>query len=217
MTEIIKVNYTGRIKDGEVFDTTFEDVAKEHKIYAPNYVYAAAPIILGEGGIIKGLEEALKDMKEGENKTVVVPPEKAFGNRDNKLLRLLPIKVFKDNKVNPFPGMAVNLEGGLIGKVRSVSGGRVQVDFNHELAGKTLEYKIKVEKRAKDDNEKMEWISELIFPRFKIKMEKKDKEITATLPKEVKSLRDLGFRKNKLVELLKKHIKIDSVKLTEEY
>ena len=217
MTEIIKVNYTGRIKDGEVFDTTFENVAKEHKIHAPNFVYAAAPVILGEGNIIKGLEEALKDMKEGENKTILVPPEKAFGNRDNKLVRLLPIKVFKDNKVNPFPGMSVNLEGGLIGKVRSVSGGRVQVDFNHELAGKTLEYDMTVVKKAKDDNEKMEWISEIVFPKHKIKLEKKDKEITIGLPKEVKALRDLGFRKNKLVELLKKHIKVDSVKITEEY
>ena len=216
MTEIIKVSYTGRVKGGDVFDTTDEKVAKEHNIHSPAMVYGPVPIILGEGQVLKGLEEGLSSMKEGESKTIEMPPEKAFGERDNRLVKLLPIKVFKDSGIRPVPGMSVDLQNGMKARIRSVSGGRVQIDMNHELAGKALEYDAKIEGKAKDDNERMQFICEMVFPKNAIKSEKKDKEITVSLPKDVLHLKDLPIRKDTLTALLKGNLKAETIKIVEE-
>jgi len=218
MSEIIKVSYTGKVKDtGQVFDTTYEDIAKEHGIYTDKFVYGPVPVILGTGSIIKGLEEELSKMKVGESKTITVKPEKGFGERDPKLLKLVPMKVFKDSGFEPRPGLVVSLEDGLKGTIVSVSGGRVQIDFNHELAGKTLEYEVKLEARAETDEERMQMIAEMVFPKHKLKLRKEEDEITVEIPEEASKLKELEVRKKTLIELLKNYAGAKKVKVVEEY
>ena len=132
---IILVSFTAKEKDSEkILEET-----KDKPI----------PVIVGAGELLKGLDEALKEMNVNEEKEVVLPPEKAFGERKAELIRVVPLQEFKARNLNPIPGMIVDING-LIGRVQSVSGGRVRVDFNHELAGKTLVYKIKIEKELAD-------------------------------------------------------------------
>lgn len=153
--DFLRLKYTGKVQEtGEVFDTTDEKVAEEAGIKSENKIYGAIPIIVGAGHVLKGIEEALVDMKEGDEKSLEIPPEEAFGQRDPNLLQLIPMSEFRKQGLKPQVGMGITMEN-TPGVIRSVSGGRVKVDFNHELAGKNLLYDIEVEKIIADDEEKI--------------------------------------------------------------
>lgn len=157
--DFIYIDYVARIKDtGQIFDLTIEDVAKREGIFNAEIKYRPVPVIVGAGFTLPGLEEALKGMAAGEKKTVEIPPEKAFGERKAELIRLVPISKFKEQNIGPVPGMPVELgvEGSrLRGRITSIAGGRVMVDFNHPLAGKELEYEIEIKNQIKDVDEKI--------------------------------------------------------------
>jgi FKBP-type peptidyl-prolyl cis-trans isomerase SlyD len=169
--DFLRLEYTGKVQEtGEVFDTTDDKVAEENDIKSENKIYGAIPIIVGAGHVLKGIEDALIGMKEGEEKTLEIPPTEAFGERDPKLLQLIPMSEFRKQGIKPQIGMAITMEG-TTGIIRSISGGRVRVDFNHELAGKNLQYHIKVEKIITDDEEKIRSMINLHYPNPNIDLE----------------------------------------------
>lgn len=153
--DFVEVDYVGRVKGtGEVFDVTKEGVAKKEGVHNPKTSYKPVVLIVGADFIIKGLDEALRGMKVGEKKKVDVPPAKAFGERKEELVKTIPSSKFKEQNLDPVPGAVVNI-GNLRGRIMSADGGRVRVDFNHPLAGKTLEYEIEVKSVVKESTEKV--------------------------------------------------------------
>ena len=175
--DFIRLEYTGKVQEtGNVFDTTDENVAEEAGIKLDNKSYGAIPIIVGGGHVLKGLDEALIGMEEGEEKTVEITPEEGFGLRDPKLLQLIPMGEFKKQGMKPEVGMAITSDG-VTGIIRSVSGGRVRVDFNHELAGKNLKYNIRVVKEIEDDIDKVKSMIELHYSAPNLDSNKHDIQI----------------------------------------
>ena len=157
--DFILVNYTCKVKEsGEVVDTTIESVAKEaglhheHGQEKEEHIYEPMFLIPGEGWVPKGFDEGLIGLEAEKSVTLEVPPEKAYGTRDPSKIKLLPLRRFKKEGFDPIPGMQVEIDR-KPATIRSVGAGRVQVDFNHPLAGKTLVYDVKVEKvvEAKED------------------------------------------------------------------
>lgn len=162
--DFIRLNYTGKVQEtGDIFDTTYEEVAEEAGLKTENKTFGPIPIAVGVGHVLKGLDKGLVGMEVGEEKTIEVAPEDGFGLRDPKLLQLVPMREFQRQNMKPQVGMTITMEG-QPGKIRSISGGRVTVDFNHEFAGKTLLYDVKVEKIIEDDVEKVYGIIELQYP-----------------------------------------------------
>lgn len=159
------VEYSVRVKGGELIDTTNEEEAKKAGIYDAKERYGPRLVIVGEGRLIKGLEEAIKELNEGEEREVEIPPEKAFGKRDPSKIKILPRSQFIRSGVAPEPGKVVEING-QIAIVRSVSGGRVVVDFNHPLAGKTLVAKVKVVRVLKAPEEKLLYLMLRRLPPF---------------------------------------------------
>lgn len=162
--DFVRIDYVGKIKEsGKVFDTTLKKIAKEHGIYDEKFKFKPAPIVVGAGHVIKGLDEALVGMEVGEKKIVEIPPEKAYGERNPNLVKVLPLKEFKRRGITPIPGMRVEIDG-KIGKIQSVGGGRVRVDFNYELAGKVLEYEVTVREKINKTEEKVRLLLEFHMP-----------------------------------------------------
>lgn len=152
------VEYTVVLKDTEkVIDTTNAEEAKKHGIYNEEKVYKPVLIIPGEGIYVKGFEEALKEAKEGEEKEIEIPPEKAYGPRDPNKVKIIPLREFRRRGIDIRPGKIVEING-VPAVIRNITGGRVVVDFNHPLAGKTLIYKYKVLKEIKDDAERIKYL-----------------------------------------------------------
>jgi len=148
--DFIEIEYIGQLKDGTIFDTNIKEEAK--KI---NLEINTKPLVicLGEAMILPAIDKFLIGKKPGEY-TIDLEPKDAFGNRKPELVKTVPASVFKNQKVSPFPG-AVFYFDNMVGKVTSVSGGRVMVDFNNPLAGKPVQYKIIVKNQIKDIKEKI--------------------------------------------------------------
>ncbi len=151
----VAINYIGRVKEtGEIFDLTYEDVAKKEKVFRENVKYGPVKVVVGGGFIIRGLEDALKEMKVGEKKTFDIEPSKAFGQRSTELIKKIPLIFFKQQKIDPNPGSYVTINK-ITGKIASADGGRVNVDFNHPLAGKTLQYDLEIKEELTKTNDKI--------------------------------------------------------------
>ena len=183
--DFIEIEYTGKLEDGTIFDTTDEKVAKDAGLHRENATFGPAVICLGENHVLKGIEDTIIGKEPGKFE-VNLTPEQAFGKKNPKLLKLLPMKVFRKENITPFPGLEVNVDN-MYGVVRTVSGGRIIVDFNHPLAGRNLNYEVKVSKIIKDTLEKAKSIfkNELNIVDSKIELKDKKLIIDENIPKDV--------------------------------
>ncbi|NOR85133.1 peptidylprolyl isomerase [archaeon] len=162
--DFAEIEYIGKIKQsGDIFDLTDENVAKENGLFNPKMSYGPITIIVGAKQILKGLDDALLALNEGDKKTIDIEAKNAFGDRNTKLIRLTPMAHFKQQKMEPKQGQYITFEQGLRGKILSVAGGRVKIDFNHPLAGKELEYAVKVNKLVTDAAKKLESLIAFYF------------------------------------------------------
>src|SRR3989338_8305892 len=151
--DFVEIEYTGKIKEGNViFDTTDEKVAKENNLHGHDF--SPAIICLGEEQVLKGIDKNLEGKDIGKEYEFDINPEDAFGKKNAKLIQLIPIAKFRQQGIQPVPGMQLNIDG-MVGTVKTVSGGRTLVDFNHPLAGKELSYKVRINKKVTDDKEKL--------------------------------------------------------------
>ncbi|MFH1588085.1 MAG: peptidylprolyl isomerase [Candidatus Diapherotrites archaeon] len=182
--DILLVELTGKTEDGKLIETTDKKTAEENSLDVQQLIFKPRIIILGKDPLLQGIEKALFEMNEGQAKELEIFPENAFGERKSELIRIIPLKIFKENKMAPFPGMVLEADG-MHGKVQTVSGGRIRVDFNNELAGKKVFYKIKVIKKLSSDKEKALALSEKYFPIENIKAEFEKETLTVSLPKEM--------------------------------
>jgi FKBP-type peptidyl-prolyl cis-trans isomerase 2 len=177
--DFIAIDFTGTC-DGQVFDTTNEKVAKENGLQSKNQKFEPLVVIVGEGHVIPGLDKELIGKVVGKDYEFKFGPEDAFGKKDAKLLKLVPMKLFKKENLNPFPGLQINADG-KVGTVRTVSGGRVYVDFNHQLASKDVEYKVTITKVVEDKAEKVKTFATMLrIPTEDVKVE--GDKATITLP-----------------------------------
>lgn len=141
--DFVVFHYVGRFENGEVFDTSYEDIARENEIYVEEREYGPLGVNVGVGEIIPGLDEALIGMEPGEKKTITVPPEKAYGMPDPGLVINVSKEEFTKAGLEPMEGMYVMTDSG-IAKIAKVEGENVALDFNHPLAGKTLIFDVEV-------------------------------------------------------------------------
>ncbi len=214
--DFVYISYVGRIKEsGEIFDVTSEEIAKKEGVYNPEIKYEDIPIIVGAGFVIPGLDEALEKMNVGEKRTVEIEPMKAFGERREDLIRLIPETEFKKQNIDVKVGDFVSVNG-ITGRILSVNAGRVRVDFNHPLAGKALIYEIEIKKQITDLKEKiyaiLKYFSNLDESLANVKLEDGTVEI------EVKGFQLAGRIKENVIRTIFQWIKeINKVKFSEVY
>ena len=214
--DFVRIDYVGRIKEsGLIFDLTDEKVAKKENVYNPQVKYTPLSVIIGSKFLIQGLENTLREMKVGEKKHLILKPDQAFGKRSEKLIKLIPQSEFTKQNMVPYQGMPVNIKN-LPGRVLSVSGGRVKVDFNHPLAGKDLEYDLEIIEQITKKEQKVKSILEFFYRptgKEEVKVEEDVVELTldpiSDLPKRVK---------DEISKTIVAWIKgVDKVKFIEEY
>ncbi|MFP4045868.1 MAG: peptidylprolyl isomerase [Candidatus Aenigmatarchaeota archaeon] len=182
--DFVTINYIGKIEEsGELFDTTKEEVAEKRNALNPNAKYEPVTVIVGAEMVLPGVEEQLEEMEVGEEREFELPPEKAFGERDSDNIETHPERKFEDQGMTPYSGMRVNING-RVGRILSVSSGRVKVDLNHPLAGKTLEYELEVSEKIEEEEEKVKAVvSYYLSDSADVEIE--DGKATVTVEKEV--------------------------------
>ncbi len=186
---LILVDYTAKVKDNdEVFDTTIEEDAKKHSIYEQNVKYQPKLVSIDEISypVLKGLDEALAKTSVGDKLTVEVTPDKGFGERDTKKVRMIPIRKLGEDAEKVSVGDTIDVDNKR-GIIRFIGSGRVQMDYNHRYAGKTILYDVNVTKSLDSPSDKVDGILKNRLPveDTKIAFDLKDKEVSITIPEEI--------------------------------
>jgi peptidylprolyl isomerase len=185
--DFILINYTAKVKEtNEVFDTTVEETAKKEHLQKEGTIYEPELIVIGEGWKLKALDESFTTMELGKTTQVEISPDKAFGQRDPEKVKRVTIKQLAAKGINPALGSRIEY-GGKNATIRSIGAGRVLLDFNPPLAGKTLIYDVTINKKLESNEEK---IGALIHRRIPITEEGKfkfaiqEKALTIEMPEE---------------------------------
>jgi len=147
--DTVRLAYVGRFEDGSVFATSDPELAGEHGLLpaASDEQSEPSPLsfTVGAGEVIPGLAEAVVGMTAGEEATITVPPEDGYGEYDPERVREYDAETFEGMVGKPPEiGLHVEAKNDLHGDVTAVSHGTVEVDFNHELAGKRLVFDVEV-------------------------------------------------------------------------
>lgn len=131
--ETVKLHYTGKLSDGQVFDSSLKREPLEIK--------------LGEGRLIPGFEKGLMNMKVNEKKTITIPKEEAYGEVQKELFQKIPSQNLP-KEIKPEVGM------GLVSKnpdgterqlrITDVKDDFIIVDANHPLAGQDLTFELEL-------------------------------------------------------------------------
>ena len=217
----VLVDYTIRVKEtGEVVDTTLEEEAKQAGIYDASKIYEPRLVVLGKGMLLRAIEEELYGMAESSSKKFEIPPEKGFGPRDASKIKTIPLRKLKDVDSPLVVGSRVVIDG-KEGIIRAIGSGRVQVDFNPYLAGKTLVCDITVKKILTDEMEKIKHIihsriPEVELEKFEVNLEKP--VVRIKIPEEAFMLPALQINKRVMAREIKEAVSgVEKVIYVEEY
>ena len=129
--DTVKVHYTGKLDNGDVFDSS----------------EGADPLafIVGAGEVIPGFDQALLGMKVGETKDVVIEPEQAYGNRIEELVQTIDRSQFNLGGAEPEVGMHIEMrtpDGNIPLTITDLTDTTITLDANHLLAGETLHFSL---------------------------------------------------------------------------
>jgi len=153
--DFVVFNYIGKFENGEIFDTTYENIAKEAGIYMEDRTYGPLGANVGVGELIPGMDEALLGMEVGERKNITIPPEKGYGMPRDDLIINVPTSEFKKAGIEPIEGAYIMTDSG-IAQITTIGEENVTLDFNHPLAGKTLVFEVEVVDIKKETSDEPE-------------------------------------------------------------
>jgi len=131
--DTVKVHYTGKLKNGEIFDSSLER--------------EPIKVTLGQQSLIPGFENGLLNMELNEKKTVVIPMEDAYGDIKKELFQKVPKEELPED-LKPEIGMGL-LAKGPDGserqiKIVDVKKDAIIIDANHPLAGQELTFELEI-------------------------------------------------------------------------
>lgn len=127
----VQVHYTGTLDDGTVFDSSEGKEPLEFTI--------------GENRVIAGFENGIKGMNLNDEKTIKIEAKEAYGERDERMVVSVPRSKFPPKIEAGGQLLLKSPEGQRIpAKIKEVKDNEVIIDLNHTLAGKELNFKIKI-------------------------------------------------------------------------
>jgi peptidylprolyl isomerase len=217
---LVLVDYTAKVKDtNEIFETTNEEEAKKSDLYDPTRRYEPRLVSIGEGWVLKGLDEALASANLGDKLSIEVAPDKGFGERDPNKVRMVPQRKLGEKADDVKVGDIVEMYE-RPGIVRHIGSGRVQLDFNHRLAGRTLKYDVSILKKLEKDNDKITSLIKrrLAIDQEKIKFKLEESILEIELPEEIFLSEGLQVIKRAIAnDIFKFVITVNDIKFIESY
>lgn len=220
-SDFILIDYVARVKEtNEVFDTTNEETAKKEHLYKEGDIYEPKLIVIGEGWVLKALDENLTSMEINKPTSCEISSDKAFGPRDPEKIKRVPLKQLLAREITPTVGLRVEFNGKMA-TIRAVGAGRVLLDYNPPLAGKTLVYEVTVQKKLETIEEQVGALIHRRIPvveQAKFDFVVKEKTINIEMPEEAFYIEGIQVAKRGIVIDVQKFFpKITSVKFTETF
>ncbi len=206
--DFIELEFTGRVKNGNIFDTNIKEEAKKIGLEIET-----RPLIIciGQNMILPAIDEFLKGKELGKY-TLEPAPEKAFGARSPAMIKTMPSRIFHEKQIIPRQGMVFQFDT-MLGRISAVSGGRVIVDFNNPLAGKDVVYELNAKRIVSELNEKAGVLIQTFFGR-KLEFEISENKLKIKIEKKFTPL--IEFFKPKFKEILNLDLESEEIKGEEE-
>jgi len=182
--DFVEVDFIGKVSStNQVFDSTVDE--KER-----------GPVVtcIGSGMLLKAVDESMEGKAVGDEYEIELKPEDAFGLRNPKMMQLVPLNTFKQKGVYPTPGLQVNIDG-VLATIRSVTSGRVTIDFNHPLAGKAIKFWVKIRKEITDVKEKLTALLKDWEPEITVKEKEIEIKVDRKLPPKAGEIKALQLKK----------------------
>ena len=201
--DFVELKFTG-YANGSIFDSNIDEDLKK---MSPDARPKETIVIVGESMLVPGFDKELEGKEIGKDYEIKVPAKEGFGERRRELIKTIPLKIFTDKKINPYPGLVLAMDENLA-RVITISGARVVTDFNNPLAGKDLVYKFNIVRKITDDKEKAKTVFVQIF-RFVPDFELKENEVVVKGPKVLE--RFVEALREKFKELVGKELKFSLV------
>lgn len=209
--DFIMVDMTGSsVETGEVFDTSIEETARTESQFDEDRTYGSRLVIVGDGYVLRGLDAKLPGIAFDEDVEIEIDPQDAFGERNPDDMETVPYRVLRSKGINPYVGAELEIDG-RSAIVRSAGAGRVQVDYNHPLAGRKIVYKLKVVEHISAEKDKMR---ALLGRRFlgietsEFKLKKTKKKLRIGIPDQI------FFGEN--IQIAKRGVALDLLRYFEE-
>jgi peptidylprolyl isomerase len=208
--DFILINYTGKVKEtNEVFDTTYEEVSKKERLHKDGDMYEPKLVVIGEGWVLKALDDAILDMEPDKEVTVEISSDKAFGQRDPEKIRRVPLRQLLAKEIKPIIGARVEFQGKMA-TIRAVGAGRVLLDFNPPLAGRTLIYDVIVKKKLDSSEAKILSIIHRRVPvveegQFKVTI-KNNENLTIDMPEDTFYVEGIQIAKRGIAMDIQKYL-----------
>jgi len=219
--DFILIDYVARVKEtNEVFDTTNEEIAKKEHLHKEGDIYEPKLVVIGESWVLKALDDSLPSMEVGKPTPSEIAPDKAFGPRDPEKIKRVPLKQLLVKEITPTIGARIEFNGKMA-TIRSVGAGRVLLDYNPPLAGKTLVYEVTIQKKLETMEEQVGALIHRRIPvveqaRFNFTI--KEKTISVEMPEDAFYLEGIQVAKRGiLVDVQKFFPKITAVKFAETF
>jgi FKBP-type peptidyl-prolyl cis-trans isomerase 2 len=217
--DIIQLEYEGWIAGSdELFDTSKAELAQEEEIFEEERDYGPMYTVVGTGRVIKGLDDHLLEAEVDKEYEVEIAPEEAYGERDPKNVETHSMRELARLKIEPEIGRTVTIRN-KTGWISGIFAGRVRIDYNHKLAGKTLRYKYKVVGNPEEPTEIIKAIIAMNYGReeeFGIEMEGED-GVVVTLPDVCKYDPNWTLAKLRLVNDMREIADMTTVTMLEVY
>lgn len=219
--DFILIEYVAKVKEtSEVFDTTDEVTAKKQHLYKEGDIYEPKLVVIGEGWVLKALDESLTTTEVGKPAVVEIPSDKAFGPRDPEKVKRVPLRQLLAREITPSVGIRIEY-GGKSATVRAIGAGRVLLDFNAPLAGKTLVYEVTVKKKLETMEEKIAALIHRRVPNVeeqKFEFTPKPKTVTVEMPEEAFYLEGVQVAKRGIAMDVQKFFpEVTTVRFTETF
>lgn len=157
---LVMVDYTARLKDTNiVIETTRADDSSKLEDPAPGAVYQPKLVSIGDPSypVLKGFDAALVGAELAVPRTVEVPPDGAYGDRSRAKVKMVTIRKLGEDAERASVGDMVTVDN-RVGTVRFIGSGRVQIDFNHRYAGRSVLYDFNVVKSLDSATDRIEAI-----------------------------------------------------------
>ena len=220
--DFILIDYTAKVKEtNEIFDTTNEDTAKKEHLHKEGEIHEPLLVAIGEGWVLKALDESLTTMEPNKPATVEIASKDAFGPRDPEKIKRVPLKQLLAKDVhNPSIGMRIDYNGKMA-TIRSIGAGRVLLDFNPPLAGRTLIYDVTVNKKLETSEEKIAALVHRRIPaveetQFKFTIQ--DKMLSIDMPEDTFYLEGVQIAKRGIAMDMKKFLpEMTEIKFVETF
>ena len=220
--DFILIDYTAKVKEtNEIFDTTNEDTAKKEHLHKEGEIHEPLLVAIGEGWVLKALDESLTTMEPNKPATLEIASKDAFGPRDPEKIKRVPLKQLLAKDVhNPSIGMRIDYNGKMA-TIRSIGAGRVLLDFNPPLAGRTLIYEVTVNKKLETSEEKIAALVHRRIPaveetQFKFTIQ--DKMLSIDMPEDTFYLEGVQIAKRGIAMDMKKFLpEMTEIKFVETF